>query len=422
MTLEEANKNQIFIPIKYSCFFLLLYIFIYNPPFAFLPVSPLEILILPALIYIWLSKRWASLLTVFKWELTILGLVLLFCVFREIGHFENIFFRANIFLLLQAIILPYFVISIYYRLKNHNNLLKDMTKVGVIASFITISMLVFPALGDGIRYHLLKTDDFTELISYRSFGLSEGLTFGYGITQGLVFTLLLYYAQEKSKYLIYLPFVLISILFNARIGLFPAVIGLLYFLVIKFNVKLFTIFLLIGASLYFIIFNTELFSDYAKTITWAFDFFTQSSDLVSGNSTGSDGSTFDILFGEMAVLPHDIWGWLIGTGENIFVSKKANSDIGYIIQLHYGGLVYLSFFVLLIGGMMFRLKSLYGNNIRWLMYILLITIIVTNVKGLTISIIPSLRFIMLIYCYLIMEAKDRKRVENQNKELANLSA
>jgi hypothetical protein len=420
MALEESLKKQIYIPIKYSCFLLLLYIFIYNPPFSFLPVSPLELLIVPALIYIALCNKWANLLNTFKWELAILTLILIFCIIREIGHFENIFLRANIFLVLQAIILPYFVIIIYNRLKNHNDLIKDIMKVGIITSAITITMLIFPALGDYIRYQLLKTDDFTELISYRSFGLAEGLTFGYGIAQGIVFTLLLYYAQYNAKYLIFLPFVLISILFNARIGLFPVVISLIYFLVIKFNVKLFSIFLVIGASLYFIIFNTELFSDYAKTITWAFDFFTQSSDLVSGNSGGSDGSTFDILFGEMAVLPQDVWSWLVGTGENIFVSKKANSDIGYIIQLHYGGLVYFSLFTLFIGGMMFRLKSLYGN-IRWLIYILLITIVVTNVKGLTISIIPSFRMIMLIYCYLIMEAKSQKKPEYTHVDSLNLS-
>jgi c-di-AMP phosphodiesterase-like protein len=88
--------------------------------------------------------------------------------------------------------------------------------------------------------------------------------------------------------------------------------------------------------------------------------------------------------------------------------------------LHYGGLVYFSLFTLFIGGMMFRLKSLYGN-IRWLIYILLITIVVTNVKGLTISIIPSFRMIMLIYCYLIMEAKSQKKPEYTHVDSLNLS-
>lgn len=416
MTEGKLTKSPIYVPFKYYSFLVLLYIFIYNPSFSFLPVSPLELLLVPALLFIGLCNNWAKLLYTFKYELSAFALILIFNLLRELGSGGNIFFRANIFLLLQSIIFPYCIILLYSQLKNHNNLLKDIIVVGSIASFITLLMIFVPSLADTVRYKLLETDDFTELVSFRSFGISDGLTFGYGIAQGIIFALAMYYSKQNLKYLPLLIFLLISVLFNARIGLFPIALSLVYFLILEFNIKLLLIILGVGTFVYLMIFCTDFFSDYARTIEWAFDFFTQSSDFVSGNAASSDSNTFNTLFSDMAILPHNLREWIIGTGENVFVSPTANSDIGYIIQLYYGGISYILLFTLLIGGMMTRLRFLYKKN-KWLIIILLVTLIVTNLKGLTISMIPSFRLIMLIYCYLIIEYVKRDKQEKKDFDL-----
>lgn len=400
-----SNKNSFLDRTKYIGFLVLLYLYIYNPPFAFFPLLPLEIMTISAVIYITIFSRWNDLFSNFKNELFVLLAIIFFCFFRELGQPENVFFRANVFLLLQSIILPYYIITLYTHLKGRFNLIKETILLGIIAAFITIILIMSPGLDDIIRYTVLRTNEFSEFITFRSFGLSEGLTFAYGTAQGLIFALTIYYSKYNPRYLWFLPLILVSILFNARIGFVPVIFSLVYFVIIKFNLRFILIFLGVGFLLYFLIFQTDLFSEYAKTLEWAFDFFTQSSDFLMGNKTSSDGNTFDTLFGEMAVLPRDLGSWIIGTGENIFVSKSANSDIGYLIQLNYGGLTYLFILFSLIGVMMWRLKFLVKEYL-WLILLFLFTIVLTNVKGIFIGIIPSFRLIMLIYCYLIIQYRN----------------
>ncbi|MET4141619.1 hypothetical protein [Pedobacter sp. UYP1] len=397
-----TNKNSFLDRTKYIGFLILLYLYIYDPPFAFSPLLPLEIMTIPAVIYITIYSRWNDLLSNFKNELFVLFAIVLFCFFRELGQPENVFLKTNVFLLLQSIVVPYYVITLYSHLKGRYNLIKETVLLGVIAAFFTIILIVSPGLDDIVRYTLLRTNEFSEFITFRSFGLSEGLTFAYGTAQGLIFALIIYYSKYNPRYLWFLPFILISILFNARIGFVPVIFSLVYFVIIKFNVRFIMIFLGVGFLLYFLVFQTDLFSEYAKTLEWAFDFFTQSSDFLTGNKSSSDGNTFNTLFGEMAVLPRDLGSWIIGTGENIFISKSANSDIGYLIQLNYGGLTYLFILFSFIGVMIWRLKFLIKEYF-WLILLFLFTIVLTNVKGIVIAVIPSFRLIMLIYCYLIIE-------------------
>lgn len=407
--------KTIFYDIRYVVFFIVLYVFIYNPPFSFLPLMPIEVILIISIIYLTIFGKWNNLLYLFKYELLLLFLIIIFCLIREIGSPKSVFFRANVFLLLQVIVLPYFVVLLYRKIEKRNNLLKEIVILGFVASLITIVLLVFPSLGDSVRYNILKVDEYTELVAFRTFGLSEGLTFAYGTVQGLIFALAAYYSRYNSKYLLVLPFIFLSVLFNARIGLIPIAFSLVYFVIIKFNVKAILVSLIVGFSFYVIIFKTEIFSEYAKTIEWAFDFFTQSSDFLSGTGS-SETNNFNVLFEEMAVIPKDLKEWLIGTGENIFLSEKANSDIGYLIQLNYGGLIYLALFATFISFLIWRLRFLYKRN-KWLILLILITIVLTNIKGIFVSIIPSFRLIMLVYCYLIMEYK---KGLNENEESYNL--
>lgn len=398
---------------------VVLYIYIYNPPFAGLPLMPIELLLLFSLGYLTVFNKWFKILSIFQIEVVIFFLIVSFCFIRELFGFGNVFFRVNIFFFLQTVVLPYFIVNLYSKITTHKNLLKDIINIGFVAALFTLMMLFVPVLDEVIRYRILKTDDFTELVAYRAFGLSEGLTFAYGTTQGLVFGLALFYAKKYPIYYCYLPIILLSIIFNARIGLVPVVFSLMYFVFIKFNIKLISIISSFSLVFYVVIFKTSIFSEYTKTIEWAFDFFIQSSDFITGNSSSST-NTFDILFGDMAVLPNGIQEWLFGTGENIFLASSGNSDIGYLIQLNYGGITYVVLLFTLIGYMMYRLRFLYRID-RWLIFLFLTTIVITNIKGLMISIIPSFRLIAIIYCYLIMENKLFKKNKLEDFSLLRLS-
>ena len=392
--------------IKYILFLILLYLFIYNPPFQAISTSAVELMIVPAILYIIVSWKWYNLIRVFKYEIFFFLLIIFFSFIRDYGRSESVFFKANVLLLLEAIILPFFLITLYMKGGISGNFIKDICLVGFIASLITFVAIVSPPFNDFIRNGLLKQDDFSDFLLFRSFGLSEGLTFGYGVVQGIIFALIFNYSRNSYKYLLALPFVLISILFNARTGMVPVVFVIFYFFIIKGNLKYLLYACLFIPFIYFLL-NTDLFGEYTKTIEWAFDFFIQISDFMTGKAADSDENTFDTLFGRMAVFPETTFEWFFGTGKNIFVETLGfNSDVGYIIQLNYGGILYIFLFIVLIVYMIRRLSFIICKNEKWIVYLILFTIMIGNVKGLFISVNPNFRFIMLLYLFFVMKYKN----------------
>ncbi len=396
--------------VKYILFVVLLYLFIYNPPFQFISSSFVELMIIPSVFYIILSWRWYSFAKIFKVEFFLFGLIIMFSFFRELGMSESVFFRANVLLLIESLVVPYALIIFYSTIMFKNNLFKEIILVGTIAAVITLMMIFLPPLNIFIK-NSLKTGEFEDLIAFRSFGLSEGLTFSYGVVQGLVFALAFYYSRLNSKYLLLLPLLLISIFFNARSGLIPVVFILGYFSIVEFNFKFIGLSFLVGFILYFLLFVTDIFADYKETIEWAFDFFVQISDFLAGNADQSDTNTFSTLFGDMAVFPQNTFEWMFGSGENIFLLKSGNSDVGYIIQLNYGGLIYMFLLFLFISYLIWRLRFLLKNN-KWFILLISFTILLGNVKGMFISVNANFRLIMIMYCYLILEyRKDNDSVD-----------
>ena len=392
--------------IKYIILLLLLYLFIYNPPFQALSASPVELMIVPAILHIIVSWKWYNLSRVFKYEIFFFLLIIFFSFFRDFGSSESVFFKANVLLLLEAIVIPFSLITLYLKGNISRNFVKSICFVGFIASLITFVAIVLPPFNNFIRNGLLKQDEFSDFLLFRSFGISEGLTFGYGVVQGLIFALIFNYSRTNSKYLWALPFILISIIFNARTGLVPVIFVLIYFLILKGKIK-YLLYALIIVPFFYVVINSNLFGEYSKTIEWAFDFFTQILDFANGKAGQSDENTFDTLFGKMAVFPESTFEWIFGTGKNIFLESIGfNSDVGYIIQLNYGGICYLFTLFLLIFYMYRRSKKILPKNEKWIIYLLIFTIIIGNVKGLFISINPNFRFIMLLYVYFIIKSKD----------------
>lgn len=392
--------------IKYIILLLLLYLFIYNPPFQALSTSPVELMIVPAILYIIVSWKWYNLIRVFKYEIFFFLLIIFFSFIRDYGRLESVFFKANLLLLLEAIVIPFSLITLYLKVDISRNFVKDICLVGFIASLITFVAIVFPPFNNFIRNGLLKQDDFSDFLLFRSFGISEGLTFGYGVVQGLIFALIFNYSRNSYKYLLALPFVLISILFNARTGLVPVVFVLFYFFIIKGNLKYVLYTLLFVPSIYFLI-HSDLFGEYGENIEWAFDFFVQISDFLSGKAGDSDENTFDALFGRMAVFPETTFEWFFGTGKNIFIETLGfNSDVGYLIQLNYGGVLYMLLFSILIWYMIRRLNIIMSKNEKWIVYLILFTIVIGNIKGLFISVNSNFRFIMLLYLFFVIKYKN----------------
>ena len=399
--------------IKYIFFFFFLYFFIYNPPFVFLPKSPKTLLSF-SFIPLIIKNDFNIYLVKFKELFLILTTVVVYCFIRDFifGNFDV--FLSNLTLYLDLYYLPILMLYFFYKYSIKKDLLEDVVTIGLIACFFTVLAIISTSTGDYFRYELLQSNEFTELVSFRNFGLAEALTFTYSITQGFVFCILLFYSK-KYKYLLYLsPLFLVAIMFNARAGFTPVIVGLIIYLLFNFNLKFIMKTLVFSFILLLIVTNISFQEDQMKTIEWGLDFFTQVNDLISGSSV-AENNTFDALFGYMLVLPTTELEWIFGTGDFIFARNYGvNSDVGYVLQLYYGGIVFISLLFLIVFWMLKTIQKSknYDKSAYLLSYVLIITTLIVNVKGNIFSTNGYLRLCILLIMYFYCEQKKKEKTLN----------
>lgn len=380
--------------LKNILFFVVLYVFMYNPPFSILPLSPKFALYL-FFVPLFFNTQFYKYFSKIKGFFGCIVLLILYSFFRELVHIGGFdFFYPNFYFLFEIFLVPLGIV-LYYNKAETNDLVEDVIKVAFIAGVISIVMITIPALSDYVRYNLLKEDEFTEAVAHRTFGLSESLTFSYGLIQGLMVPLVLFYSKSNKKLLYTIPVFIICVLFNARIGFVPVIIGALVYMYYNFNMKQFFVLILSLFVGYFLLFQSDLFLKQKETIEWGLDFFVQISDFTSGNTKAED-NTFDTLFGSMLVLPSDELSWIFGTGENIFGKFHGKtSDVGYIIQLTFGGIIYLA----LIFALMFflvKLFSKFSDDEKRIGLIIILTLLIVNIKGNVFSTVGVFRLSVLI--------------------------
>lgn len=400
--------------VKHMFFWIIIYVYIYNPPFAFLPLSPkffLYLLVIPFLIKV----KFKRYLGYFKALLLIIGVIILYSFLREFGLLKFELLLLNITFLFEILLIPIVIILLYESLEIRGELIFNLILVGFIASLFTLSMIIIPSLSDFIRYRLLRTDEYTEAVSLRTFGLAESLTFSYGIIQGLMAILVLFYSKDNKKIVLLIPLFLVCILFNARIGFTAVILGVFFYYLYSFKIiNLIVTFCMLSIS-YFILTQTNLFSGQKETVEWGLDFFTQSLDFLTGTRS-SNSNTFDTLFGEMMVLPSNESEWLFGNGVNIFgKSFGVTSDVGYIIQLYYGGIIYMSLMFSLVVCFFSYIKALPRKEFMLGSCFLLI-LLFCNIKGNIFIPIGILRLIVLMIIYWFINSKNRNFIKTKINE------
>lgn len=398
------KQKVTFYYLKYALFFIMLYFFIFNPPFSFLPLSPkfgLYLLVFPY----FLKRKFHRYFGYFKGIFFAIAAIVVFCFLREIEMTKSEFFILNFTMFFEYLLIPLFLIMFYESFAEDKDMVLDIVKVGIFASFFTIGMIFLPALGDFIRYQLLKTDDFTENVAERTFGLAESLTFSYGIVQGIMASLILFYSKQNKKLLLFLPVLIICIMFNARVGFSALIVGVGFYYAYNFKILNILATVIVLFSLFFIVTETSLFEKQKETIEWGLDFFTQSSDFLSGKK--SDDNTFDTLFGDMFILPDTEEAWLIGNGINIFGrTSGGTSDIGYILQLYYGGIIYLALLFLIVLALFKKVKGLPKKEF-FIGSSFLVTIILCNIKGNVFIPIGTMRLIILLVMWFVISNKNK---------------
>lgn len=214
--------------------------------------------------------------------------------------------------------------------------------VGFIASLFSCVALFVPSFNEFLRAIQLKLEggETENQLDFRFYGLAINLSSGYGYVQGLLASLsLLLLDRRHLRYAVYFITLTLSVLVNARTGIFPIVITVIYLIgksIVKFKIGQF-IKVLIGsiAAIYLVVLIINLLPNVKEFID---DFFDQLFMMFLAEDSNLGNSAYVDRF----KLPGTIGGLIFGEGYSLYGldNKWEASDIGFVNQIFTGGLVF----------------------------------------------------------------------------------
>lgn len=262
------------------------------------------------------------------------------------NSFKSYFWVQSLHLFVDTILVITPLCILFKKLNfSLDDFIKSFIVIAVIQSLFTMSFLFIPNFKNYIFNNIIDLDYYfsgdnesiDKLTYFRLNGLASELTFAMALFQGFVLILIFnYYNFFKKKYLFYAPIIVISILFNARVGLFIFV-SFFVFLLLENIIKLKLSRLLINAFniVFFMFFLFIFISTYFPNFYQLFSIF-----LFSGLNEGNVLPHQDLLFGDHLFFPKNIFGLLFGEGKYVFSNnyESLHSDIGYVNIVMFGGL------------------------------------------------------------------------------------
>lgn len=314
-----------------------------------------------------------------KGLLGILITILVYNIFLSVlgSNFNGL--RSDAVAFVELFIVPFLFINIFKRVEFRNSdlLIKSLGSICIVSSVISVASIVSPSINRAIRGLIVyENDNYWVVNNIRGFGLSSGLFFDYGIILSVI--IVLYFIRGKKNILFYtfLPLMFVSIMFNARTGLITLFVGLIIALISKSKGKWVMILGCIILSLYLLKILFPLLGVSDESAKWIADFFDEILIIVSTGDL-AQGNTAGTLMGNMVVLPQNLGSWIFGTGKSIYLANTHNSDVGFFIQLNYGGLIYC-FLMLLLVLYVFRKTLLFSKPFA---YVFFLTFLIANYKG-----------------------------------------
>lgn len=272
---------------------------------------------------------------------------------------------------------------------NPNKLYDIILIMGMLQVACVILTMIVPELRDQI---LLSSgvealqDNFIGIDRvFRIYGLARGYTFAMPLFQGLCIIIAYILGSYKSsKYYLLIPFFVVSIAVNARIALVSLLIAPCVIFFFKFKKQwikqiasillIFFSFLILRAIVQYKAEDSSSFN----TWVWLDQGIEDLIDFKNGE-TSETGNVY-ALTDRMWFAPNSIHEWIFGTGEYVFGKSYQSSDIGYVINLYYGGLV---FSLLLYLSYLFLLMKYYTNDIiqKNISVSLIVYLFIANCKG-----------------------------------------
>lgn len=271
-----------------------------------------------------------------------------------------------------------------------------------------IVMLISPEIRDFFFYEILKPTKVSEnlgLYRVRGYGVSWEYLFSYPIFNGMViflFLLLLIETQRPLYYVILILLATAGVIFNARTGLLFFLIAipfiLMYLLVKRRNIKKSAIIatMFMTFSLLIFIGSTDILLNLEK-YSWSLDGFMQIISILSGNL---EDTTLWVLLDSHIYLPKSFTALLFGDGTYVYgVGRSAqsfHSDIGYVNQIYFGGLLYVILMIILYANFFhIGLKNSKDKIYKYFLIGIFIGLLLVNFKGAIFYSNPATKFLIV---------------------------
>ena len=369
--------------------FLFLFIF---TPLVMLPFNIIHILAIVSLIFLLsvYSKRFFQIIKLP--ELFVFITLTFFLTIYTIAlnslstkNFGSTYYAAST--ILEVLPCAIFISFVFLEHKIDLNKFYDIILlIGMLQVTCVILTMIFPGLREWIIANSGSEgleDAYEAVKLFRMYGWARGFTFSMPLFQGLcVIIAFVLGTYKSSKYYLLIPFFIVSIAVNARIALIclfivPCVVFFFRFKMhpIKQIFSISFVFL----ALFFMVQMIQYMAEYSSSYDIWFWLNQGIKEIISFKEGEATGNLY-ALTDKMWFMPNGIYELIFGTGENVFGRSYMSSDIGYIVNLYYGGLVfsivlYLSYFILLI--------KYYGNNIieKNISVSIILYLFIANLKG-----------------------------------------
>jgi hypothetical protein len=381
---------------------LALYVFLYNPIFIAIGIGSIKILLLACLGYAALNPRVILLLLRFRNE-----------AFFTIGlavYAEGLALRSPGVVSDQAYLhAVWFIESIFISVVLVHAFRGVLTRygwealivlTGSAAAMISLVLIWRPEWNLVVRTQLISQSLDPEKWWFRGFAIAESASFSYAIIQGLVVGICLWCVKRSKLYAVPLIPLLISIVFNARIGLVVVLISLLLLLASRrVSLRLVGMLILMGSVGLAVDSVVGFTSRNEYTIDWAAKAFDDTRQVLSGDLSSA---TYDNLFDKMLVVPSTLEGVLFG--EPDFpgaTSIQQVSDIGYVNELFVGGALYVAVLLGFLAYLYARIRRPSGHFYYPLLFVA--TMLVANIKWPSLF-LPSgfFRMFGFVYVYTLL--------------------
>ena len=395
---------------KYFIVVLVLYLYIHDPYIYFggMRMGSIKLLYIPTiLLLITKSYKVKAFLKVFNTERNVFIIALGFIIIRTLLGGEPIYLWDWVGSFLEVMIVPCFIIRFMSSsgFGSFESMAKSLLVVGAVATVISMLCLSIPPVNDFVRINILHfTSDMRAFEhSFRGYGISESVSSQYGYVQGIMVVLGVMFIKSNRWFLYFLPFVLLSALVNARTGAIVAVLGIVLYLVYNKNYS-YSLVIIAVSALFILNFDAvlDLIIPNEKTRYWIKDFIEQMDAVMDEGVEGSRQAS--TLFGHMFILPETTEEWIIGRGFNLRANDMGldNSDVGFIQQLNYGGLIYV---FILVGLIIYATRRLFVTKHKFFAFFFLLVFVIINIKTHYLLNSGAFRVMMLTYYMLLIYTK-----------------